>query len=675
MGNSPLKRGSLAGSIVYLSIFSRSKLTPGTVSTRPSTEALIWNSLNRQAMTQPVVALESPTWSLTMMGVLMEAPAKRTAWAAASIQERICSGTDAVRGALASLGLHAELPTSSAEHLRLFCSKGTALIEATTRRNDDEPGLHWLHDPQEAGGQGGLQPNASKDLIQLSGDALHAMSGSANTYMNGHGAGEGGWENTHTDFVVDTIDTVAGVVVDILGIFAEATGVAGPILSIVAGVVTWIIRLFLMIYAEPEPTIGELINSALAKERMRQNTDFWSGIADELETFPSLFVGATEYSEAKTAWLLILQHDLAANRGTVFMRECLSNQTWDSDICTQYIKDGMWEVMLPYAQVHFAVLTELQMQFLDNSVHDISHRKTQVELLVARTQEVGREYVAALEHAWEVYEPYRKEALWNPWQEDFYEDWNYVEKASKFYHPFDFIHARVDKGYNDLNVELPLAERKGTHANDKDKIRSWGYEGCEGERHDDVTKKNNPVKVNDACNLFHTITDPGGSEQCQCTAGNSDSGKWYQTKLSDDEKECWARCMNHYQQEQFDTLEKTFKNKVEALKEMVDKLDYEPTLKVALQGVGTTCKRESRLETSKCAAALELAGLSKVSTEEATDEQRPAGCSLKGDGTLLINSVEAGKAAAEYAPLCAALFRGPQAAHSKATARCSSTAW
>merc|ERR1719293_6373 len=75
-GNSPLKRGSLAGSIVYLSIFSRSRLTPGTVSTRPSKEALIWNSLNRQAMTQPVVALERPTWSLTMMGVLMEVPTR-----------------------------------------------------------------------------------------------------------------------------------------------------------------------------------------------------------------------------------------------------------------------------------------------------------------------------------------------------------------------------------------------------------------------------------------------------------------------------------------------------------------------------------------------------------------------------------------------------------------------
>merc|ERR1719339_523886 len=58
-GNSPRSIGCLAGSIVYLSILSRSRFTPGTVSTSPSKEALIWNSLKRQAMTLPVVALES----------------------------------------------------------------------------------------------------------------------------------------------------------------------------------------------------------------------------------------------------------------------------------------------------------------------------------------------------------------------------------------------------------------------------------------------------------------------------------------------------------------------------------------------------------------------------------------------------------------------------------------
>merc|ERR1712029_449949 len=67
---------SFVGSMVYLSIFRRSRFIPGTVSTRPSKEALIWNSLKRQAITHPVVALESPTWSLTMTGVLMELPTK-----------------------------------------------------------------------------------------------------------------------------------------------------------------------------------------------------------------------------------------------------------------------------------------------------------------------------------------------------------------------------------------------------------------------------------------------------------------------------------------------------------------------------------------------------------------------------------------------------------------------
>merc|ERR1712088_738143 len=60
--NSPRNRASF-----FMSI-------PGTVSTRPSKEALIWNSLKRQAATLPVVALDRPTWSLRMIGVLMELP-------------------------------------------------------------------------------------------------------------------------------------------------------------------------------------------------------------------------------------------------------------------------------------------------------------------------------------------------------------------------------------------------------------------------------------------------------------------------------------------------------------------------------------------------------------------------------------------------------------------------
>merc|ERR1719206_1466787 len=62
--------------MVYLSILRRSRFIPGTVSTRPSNESEIWNSLKRQAATLAVVALESPTWSLRMMGVLMDVPTK-----------------------------------------------------------------------------------------------------------------------------------------------------------------------------------------------------------------------------------------------------------------------------------------------------------------------------------------------------------------------------------------------------------------------------------------------------------------------------------------------------------------------------------------------------------------------------------------------------------------------
>merc|ERR1711881_534628 len=74
--NSPLKRGSLAMSIWYLSILSSSWLTPGTVWTTPSKDPASWNSLKRQAATQPVVERERPTWQLMMTGAQVVVPCK-----------------------------------------------------------------------------------------------------------------------------------------------------------------------------------------------------------------------------------------------------------------------------------------------------------------------------------------------------------------------------------------------------------------------------------------------------------------------------------------------------------------------------------------------------------------------------------------------------------------------
>ena len=59
--NSPLKSASFSFSISYLSMRKTSRLMPGTVSMSPSYEADNWNSLNKQAETQPVVERERPT--------------------------------------------------------------------------------------------------------------------------------------------------------------------------------------------------------------------------------------------------------------------------------------------------------------------------------------------------------------------------------------------------------------------------------------------------------------------------------------------------------------------------------------------------------------------------------------------------------------------------------------
>merc|ERR550539_1103564 len=72
--NSPRKSASLSFSSSYLSMRRRSRLTPGTVSMRPSKEADSWNSLKRQVETHPVVERDKPTWQLTMTGQLTLVP-------------------------------------------------------------------------------------------------------------------------------------------------------------------------------------------------------------------------------------------------------------------------------------------------------------------------------------------------------------------------------------------------------------------------------------------------------------------------------------------------------------------------------------------------------------------------------------------------------------------------
>merc|ERR1719513_211087 len=89
--NSPLNRVSFSGFMTYLSVFRRDALIPGTVSIRPSNEAEIWNSLKRQATTHPVVALERPTWSLTMTGVLIAVPTRVLTMMSKSAQEEMQS--------------------------------------------------------------------------------------------------------------------------------------------------------------------------------------------------------------------------------------------------------------------------------------------------------------------------------------------------------------------------------------------------------------------------------------------------------------------------------------------------------------------------------------------------------------------------------------------------------
>merc|ERR1719362_1679399 len=138
------------------------------------------------------------------------------------------------------------------------------------------------------------------------------------------------------------IDAATNIAVESLKMVASMMPIIG---SLIAGILQALLALFM----PSEPSTGQLIAQALARERMRRNKDFWMALHDEFNTFSSLFTGG-EHDSGRMAWYLTVQHDLSVNKGEVFNRYCLNKVSFKSDPCKDWIRDGMWEVMLPYAQ-------------------------------------------------------------------------------------------------------------------------------------------------------------------------------------------------------------------------------------------------------------------------------------------------------------------------------------
>jgi len=310
----------------------------------------------------------------------------------ASIGQRLHNDPDLILASLLTLGLERQLLTTAAKDI-------TEGFKRCSDYNESSRTLALLPDKD-----GVSNPGDTYDYVLASGTAFEFMAKGIPKFMSGELVGQGKWKKATTDMSLMINDFILPTVKDILDL-ASIAGPIGIIISIIGRIILFIIKLILLLQGKREPSVGELINSALQKERMRQNIDFWLGLANEFDTMGGLFRQGTSYDDAKTAWFLVLQHDLAVNRAKVFMKECLSPDDWDQHICTDYIKDGMWELMLVYAQAHMTVLWELAMQFLENPLHDISYRKSQVEAIIKKMIEFGNTYVAALEHAWDVYYP------------------------------------------------------------------------------------------------------------------------------------------------------------------------------------------------------------------------------------------------------------------------------
>lgn len=512
------------------------------------------------------------------------------------------------------------------------------------------------------GGKG--QPTEA-DLIGTAGDVFSQLGGIIGKLMTRGSVGVGDWINLATATITAGINIGLKFAVEALKLVST---VAAGFVGLLGGLIAAIIQAIFALFMPDAPSTGELIAQALARERMRKNTQFWASLSDEFGALANLFSGD---DPNRLTWYLIVQHDLSVYKSEVFNAACLAPKLWDTDECKKYIKDGMWEVMIPYAQLHLTTLWEITMLVMENPQRSLSYKKGQVELLIKRAKQHGKEYHAALQHAWEVWYPHRMGWIWDPFNREDYgtggmtlnecgnaQDGLWKVGCAHTYHPFDFLHVERWAGYDSLQDEFPLDwSFKGSWRVWDDQfnrdvigIMRWGYGKCA-----EKPKEGSP------CQLIGHITKPinkthpkdGG---CGCSVGRRHGN--YSDHLNKRDRLCWANCMKQYRQDVSNETTKAFKNKVDEIKKYVDRLDCEPVWKYELQRDGSGCEADTVVQSQYCEEGLKVVGESHTSISRIKDDTFPAGCFFQvSERKLVINDgANRGTGREGFRPICGALF-------------------
>eukprot|EP00930_Biecheleria_cincta_P021690 TRINITY_DN15999_c0_g1_i3.p1 TRINITY_DN15999_c0_g1~~TRINITY_DN15999_c0_g1_i3.p1 ORF type:complete len:637 (-),score=120.16 TRINITY_DN15999_c0_g1_i3:287-2197(-) len=575
--------------------------------------------------------------------------------------------------------------TASQPMQEVLTSSDTGTLSLRSHRSSPPPASiaqRIQQDPklvQRAAAMIGSNDSTTGEIInEAIAGAIDSLGGIVVKWMTGQSVSK----EEYIDLAKNAITTGLNIAT---GFLTAAFPVFAPLISFVASIFQKLIDLFFgWLFPEPpEPSTGQLIKAALAKYRMNQNRDFWEGFSDELRWMPGLFAGPGQ-EDAKLSWYLVLQHDLATNKNMVFHSACLQSTRqkeascpngckdevdlhktapfhepqfeWMHDDCKDWLKDGMWEIMLPYAELHMTVLWEITEMTMTNPDTQIYFKKTQTEILVKRMRQLGTEYVNVLKDAWNFYYPYRMSLIWDQSHRD------YAWSQSEYYHPFDFLHANVDQGFDKLDLEMPVKEdpddeKDPTAHREIDQVRRWKYQGCEGPRHDDVMKKNNAKKPNNACNLYHHITSAQSEGGCGCAPGGGVGKKWFDTEVSESARNCWKQCMTEYIAEADKDVKKGFKSVIDKLQGLIDKLDFPTTFKFDLQKDNTECEPKGVIIKEKCLEGFKALGVAVTGgLHHESSPHYPLGCFLKGDSTAVYNSGTSGSAQAGSRPLCGAEF-------------------
>lgn len=145
-------------------------------------------------------------------------------------------------------------------------------------------GQGWDHSQQKVKYDSTAMVGAMSPIFNTFGDML-------GTWCRGKSVSRTQWMNLGASAAKTVITVAAQMASNAIIMAAEGTldVLLGGMVPVLGGMLSALISSLFQIGAPSTPTAGQLINQAMAKERMRKNKDFFESLSEEFEVFSEMF--------------------------------------------------------------------------------------------------------------------------------------------------------------------------------------------------------------------------------------------------------------------------------------------------------------------------------------------------------------------------------------------------